>query len=299
MTRHVEWNSSSWTEGNRDLRRDDRMGSRRLFILLPAYNEEEGIEKLLSRIDRICQNYAIQTQLVIVNDGSIDRTRAVIRSFAGMPITLIDFPVNRGIAAVFAAGFKWILSNGKNEDFCVTFDADNTHNPYVVLDILDKLLDGNDIVIASRFQPGGGVVGLPWFRRAMSNVVAVLLQNFVGLPNVRDYSTFYRGYRIALIRKGFESFGDRLIEGQGFSAMATLLVKLGQLTDRIAEVPLRIRYDLKEGGSGLPILRTIRGYLRLLLRYWRGECSPAGAGTLSPAGSGPGPASMKGPGTKR
>lgn len=274
MTMQIEWKSDSWSDGNKDLRLDDRLGSRRLFILLPAYNEEEGIEKLLSRIDRICQSYAIGAQLIIVNDGSNDRTRAVIRSFSSVPITLIDFPINRGIAAVFDAGFKWLLTHGEDEDFCVTFDADNTHNPYVILDILDKLLDGYDIVIASRFQSGGGVVGLPLFRRVMSNVVAVLLQRFVGLQNVRDYSTFYRGYRNGLIRKGYESFGDRLIEGQGFSAMAALLVKLGHLTDRIAEVPLRIRYDLKEGGSGLPILRTIRGYLRLLLQYWRGECSP-------------------------
>ena len=267
----MEWQSSGWSDGNSDFRLDGRLDGSMVYVLLPAYNEEEGLEKLLSRIERICRTYAIKTQMLIVNDGSVDHTRAVIRSFGEIPITVIDFPKNRGIAGVFSAGFKWVLARAGDDDFCVTLDADNTHNPYVMLDVLNKLVEGNDLVIASRFQPGGGVVGVPLYRRLMSDTVSLLLQRVVKLSNVRDYSTFYRGYRLSLMRKGFEVFGDRLIEGQGFSAMAGLLIKLGQLTDRIAEVPLRIRYDLKEGSSGLPILKTMRGYVRLLFAYWRDQ----------------------------
>ena len=50
--------------------------------------------------------------------------------------------------------------------------------------------------------------------------------------------------------------------------MAGLLIKLGALTDRMTEVPLRVRYDLKEGGSGLPIIRTFFGYVKLLAKNW-------------------------------
>ncbi len=172
----MEWRSSEWAAGNSDLRLDARLKGRSVYILLPAYNEEEGIEKLHSRIDRICRTYAIKAEVVIVNDGSADHTRAVIRSFAEMPITLIDFPKNRGIAAVFSVGFPWVLDRGGDGEFCITLDADNTHSPYVMLDVLAKLLEGNEVVIASRFQPGGEIIGIPLYRRVMSNAVSLLLR---------------------------------------------------------------------------------------------------------------------------
>jgi dolichol-phosphate mannosyltransferase len=239
-----------------------------LYIVLPAYNEEEGLEKLLERIRRIAQAFSLDYQLLVINDGSTDHTPLVVESFAKvMPIELINFETNRGITQVFRTGLKRVCELGQEEDICITMDSDNTQNPYVILDILKKLEEPLDMVIASRFEPGGKMVKAPWLRKLLSLGVAWLLKHVIPIPGVRDYSTFYRGYRVGLLKRGFARYGEALIEGYGFSGMADLLIKLSMLTHRIGEVPLVLRYDLKEGGSGMRILRTIWGYLDLIQRH--------------------------------
>lgn len=242
-----------------------------LYILLPAYNEEEGLEHLLDRIKRIGESLSLKYKVIIVNDGSTDRTALVIRSYSkAMPIETIDFAQNRGIAAVFSAGFKKVSALAGDDDICVTMDSDNTQSPYVMLDML-KVMDvahGADIVIASRFAKGGGMVGAPFVRKILSIGVSHILRNVIALKGVKDYSTFYRSYRVGLIKKAFAKYGDDLIKGHGFSAMARLLIKLGDLTDRIREIPVVLRYDLKEGGSHMRIGSTIKGYLGILWEHF-------------------------------
>jgi len=239
-----------------------------IYIVLPAYNEEEGLEKLLERIRRIGRAFSLDYQLIIINDGSTDHTAVVVESFAkDMPIELINFAKNQGITQVFRTGLKRVCDLGQNNDICITMDSDNTQSPYVILDIIQKLDHSFDIVIASRFEKGGKMVKAPWLRMILSLGVAGLLKRLIPIPGVQDYSTFYRGYRIHLLKRGFALYGETLIEGHGFSGMADLLIKLSKLTDRIGEVPLVLRYDLKEGGSGMRILRTLRGYLQLIYKH--------------------------------
>lgn len=240
-----------------------------IYILLPAYNEEEGLEKLLIRISRVMNAYGKPYKAIIVNDGSVDHTVDVINSFNELPITLVNFEKNEGVREVFRTGFRLVCEHASDDDACITLDSDNTQNPYTMIDILRKLDEGYDVVIASRFESGGKMVGAPLFRRFMSIGVAWLLRNIFALPNVRDYSTFFRGYKLKIIKRGFTQYGDGLIEGHGFSSMANMLIKLGQLTQNFAEVPLVLRYDLKEGGSGMHIFKTIRGYLMIIKTNWK------------------------------
>jgi dolichol-phosphate mannosyltransferase len=239
-----------------------------VYIVLPAYNEEEGLEKLLERIRRITRAFSLDYQLIIINDGSKDHTAAVVESYMKeMPIELINFEENKGITQVFRVGLRRVCDLGQDQDVCITMDSDNTQNPYVILDILRKLGNSFDMVIASRFEEGGKMVKAPWLRMVLSLGVAWLLKRLIPIPGVQDYSTFYRGYRVGLLKKGFALYGDALIEGHGFSGMADLLIKLSKLTHRIGEVPLVLRYDLKEGGSGMRIFRTLRGYLQLIWKH--------------------------------
>lgn len=241
-----------------------------IYILLPAYNEEEGLEHLLDRLRRIGKAFSVEYKVVIVNDGSTDHTELVIRSYANeMPIENISFNNNKGVTKVFLEGFKRICKEAQDDDICVTMDSDNTQNPYVILDML-KVLDGParpDIVIASRFEKGGAMIGAPIIRTWFSVGISYILRMVVGLKGVRDYSTFYRAYRVGVIKRGFSKYGDDIIKGYGFSAMARFLIKLSSVTDRICEVPFILRYDLKEGGSGMNIGKTIIGYFWLISEY--------------------------------
>ena len=239
-----------------------------IYILLPAYNEEEGLEKLLERIKRVMKLCSSNYQIVLVNDGSTDHTFQVAKSFIPeMPIEMTNFEENKGVTEVFRVGFSVISKKTKDEDIVVTMDSDNTHNPYVILDMLGKLESGFDIVIASRFLKGSRVIGVPKHRNLLSNSVAWLLKRLFPIEGIKDYSTFYRAYRCKVLRRGLEKYGDNLIEGDGFSSMANLLLKLSCLNGiRMTEVPFRLRYDLKEGGSKMKIRRTIIGYIKMITK---------------------------------
>ena len=213
-------------------------------------------------------------KIIIVNDGSSDHTDLVIRSYSNtMPIEIIGFEANRGVTEVFRAGFRKVCDEARDDDICVTMDSDNTQNPYVMLDML-KIMESDkkiDIVIASRFEKGGAMVGAPVIRRWLSIGISHILKSLIPIDGVTDYSTFYRACRVKILKDGFAKYGDDLIKGHGFSAMARLLIKLSGLPARIKEVPFILRYDLKEGGSSMNIGRTISGYLNLIM-----ECLGSG-----------------------
>jgi len=242
-----------------------------IHILMPAYNEEEGLEKLLGRIQLAMRHLKEDYHVYIVNDGSVDRTREVVECFQELiPITLHNFERNQGVTMVFRKGFELVLDKASDDEMIVTLDSDNTQTPFVILDFYKKFHEGSDIVIASRFARGAAVVGVPWFRNILSNGVAFLLQTLFPIQGVRDYSTFYRAYRAGLVRKGREKYGEELLAGDGFSSMAGFLLKLCFLDGiKVKEVPIQLRYDLKEGGSNIRIFRTIKGYLKMIRFFCR------------------------------
>lgn len=238
-----------------------------LFILLPAYNEEKGIGKLLDDISIITSGLSLDYKVIVVNDGSLDRTVDVVKSrMPKMPIELIDFKVNQGITHVFRAGFKEVCKIGADNDICITMDSDNTQDPNVIKNIIEKISQSYDVIIASRFQKGGKVIGAPLARKIMSLIVAFMLRLLIPIQGVRDYSAFYRGYKVGILKKGFAMYGEKLIDGEGFSAIASMLIKLRRVASKFGEVPLVLRYDLKESRSSIKFMRTIRGYLII---FWQ------------------------------
>lgn len=240
-----------------------------IYVLLPAYNEETGLQQVIPALLSLAPSLDAPLRLVVVNDGSRDRTADVARSFqTRADLHLIDFPQNRGVGAVFLHGFRFIVQNSRNpeNDIAIVLDSDNTQDPKLISQMVARIRQGDDLVIASRFEKGGQMIGCPWYRRLLSYGVGTLLRIFVPIRGVRDYSTFYRAHRVSLLARGFERYGDALLEGKGFAVMGGMLIRLSNLTERISEVPLILRYDLKGGSSGIKICRTIRGYLELIAR---------------------------------
>jgi len=235
-----------------------------IYVICPCYNEEEGLEKLLGRFCRVRHLLGIDIRLVVVDDGSTDHTTPVALSFANeIPLHLIRFDQNRGIAAAFNAAFDYVLSKASDSSAVVTIDSDNSMTPYVLLDMLKALADA-DVVIASRFCAGGRMVGAG-YRAVLSHIASGLLRWRIGIPGVTDYSIFYRVYRSPVLRNVCSQFGGQPVAGQGFSCMANLLLRIHHCLPvaRFAEVPLVLRYDLKEGGSAINLPATIWGYLCL------------------------------------
>lgn len=238
-----------------------------IYVLLPAYNEEKGLQEVLPALDHLRTALDAPLRVVVVNDGSRDKTADVARRFQGLlDLHLIDFPRNQGVGEVFRQGFRFVVQDSRSpdDDICIVLDSDNTQDPGLIPGMIARIRGGADLVIASRFEPGGRMVGCPWPRQLLSYGVGTLLRVFVGLRGVKDYSTFYRAHRVRILAEGFARYGDGLLEGKGFAVMGGMLIRLSNITTRMCEVPLVLRYDLKGGTSGIKLWRTIRGYAELI-----------------------------------
>ena len=113
-----------------------------VLILIPAYNEAESIESV---IDNLSKNFSMY-DYVIVNDGSADDTLKICRDKG---YNVIDFPINLGLECGVVAGMKYACRRGYK--YIIQFDADGQHLPEYIAPMYEKIEEGYDIVIASRF----------------------------------------------------------------------------------------------------------------------------------------------------
>jgi len=242
-----------------------------LTVVLPAYNEVKSLPLLLDRIAEFGRSYAAEPyQVIVVNDGSRDGTAAIAADYATrMPLILINHDGNKGLGTAMRTGLTAAAERTGETDAVVTMDADNTHDPALIGDMRAELNRGYDLVIASRYQTGGAEVGLSLPRHIFSKGASTLLRIFFPIPGARDYTCGYRIYSGALLRKAVAAYGDKLVEEQGFTCMAEILIKMARLGARVSETPLVLRYDLKEGASKMNVQRTIRRYFVLIAHNWR------------------------------
>lgn len=233
------------------------------FVLLPAYNEEPALRRLIPRL----QQADPEVRIVVVDDGSTDRTAEVARSFSG--VTVLEHGENRGLGAALRTGFRYLAHTARAEDVILTMDADDTHDPALLEQMQQALAEGADIVIASRYRAGSRSTGVPWYRRLLSYGARWMFSLLTPIPGVRDYTCGFRAYRAELIQQAYRIWRERLMEAPGFACATELLLKLRAFRPRVREVPLQLRYDRKPGHSKMRLLRTVREYLRLLGRFRR------------------------------
>lgn len=238
-----------------------------IIFVVPAFNEEQNVGLLLeqtrAKMEAIHQNYHV----VIVDDGSMDRTREIAYSYAPtIPVEVVSHPVNRGVGAVFRTGFGRALALAKTGDIIVTKEADNTSDLSILETMLAKIEAGNDVVLASCFAPEGKVVGSTWDRHLLSFGANFLLRTFFPIRGVRTYSSFYRAYRAQTLQQAFAAYDGKLLESQGFACMVEMLVKLNRLPIRIVEVPMILQCKMRKGASKMVRVKTIQEYIRLIIR---------------------------------
>lgn len=243
-----------------------------IWILLPAYNEQDSLPRLLSKIDRTLQDHGQPYHLVVVNDGSIDRTLELLEEQSQtLPLSVITHPINRGLGETERDGFEYIAARCAPDDVIVRVEGDDTHEPEYILALLAKLGEGYDVVNTSRFQPGGGQLGVNGRRALISRAANLFMQIVFRIPGVRDYSCGYRAYRGRVIQDAIRIYGNLFIQlrGLGFTSTLETIVKLYLLGCRFAEIPFVLRYDQKKSSSKMVTSITSLGYLIMaVLCYW-------------------------------
>ncbi len=241
-----------------------------IWIFVPAFNEEQSLPRLLPKIAEAMKDQAYR--VVVVNDGSTDQTGARLDEFkGGLPIETVTHPINRGLGETERDGFEYIAARCDPEDIIVRVEADDTHEPEYIFSLIAKINEGFDVVNTSRFQPGGGQLGVDAYRGTISRAANLFMKLVFGIPGTKDYSCGYRAYRAQIIQDAIAVFGDHFIQlrGLGFTSTLETIVKLHLLGARFAEVPFVLRYDQKQGNSKMVSSITTLGYLLMgFLYYW-------------------------------
>jgi dolichol-phosphate mannosyltransferase len=232
-----------------------------ISVVLLAYNEEESLPRLIPRIVEVLKPLGKPSRVVVVDDGSKDRTAAVAEQHGAV---VLRHGVNKGVAKGFDTGLRFCAQDGKAGDLVFTMEADVTNDPAAIPE-MTRALETHDVVCASRYQDGGAYVGFPLKRRIFSWGANTLARLCCRVPGVRDYTYFYRGYRVEALQRALAFHGERFIERRGFAANAEILVKCAAAgTLRCAEVPSVYRFDLRPGASKMKVWRNTLEYLPLL-----------------------------------
>lgn len=240
-----------------------------IYIILPAYNESESIGTLLMKIKRTMEgkyNYKV----IVIDDGSTDGTGKILSRFKNkIPLTIIRHRYNRGLGESIRDAFEYVSEKSKRSDIIVRLDADDTHEPKYIPEMIKKIKEENfDIVIASRFQKGGGEKGIGLYRKLISRCANLLMKLFFPIKGVWDYTCGFRAYRAGLIKDALYVYRNDFIElkGLGFTGTVEKLLKLKRFNIKIGEIPFVLRYDQKLSKSKMVSKITILGYLILIIK---------------------------------
>lgn len=245
------------------------MSRPKIIIALPAYNEALNIGALFDKFENIFDlvlGYGFDRLYVVVDDGSSDQTLNILRGYMNkIPLMILVHEQNQGLGLTIRDVLKKANEEATPGDIIITMDADNTQPTGLLPVMLQKIHEGCDIVIASRFREGAQVIGLSWIRKCMSIGASLMMRIVFPITGVRDYTCGFRAYRAELLSKAFEEYGTAFIDQKGFQCMSDILIKLRRFKPIAREVPMILRYDFKKGRSSMKIGSTVIQTLRLML----------------------------------
>ena len=253
-----------------------------IIVLLPAYNEEISFPPLMEKLKHALEETNEGYRLLVCNDGSTDNTSKILEEYSEkFPLEVIDHPINRGLGESSRDLFERAVKLGKRGDIIIRMDCDDTHEPKYIPNIIKKLNQGYDVVVASRFEKGGGQMGVNGYRAVISRCANMFMKIFFPIQGLREYSCGYRGYRYSKIKEAVDFYGNNFIQlkGLGFTCTLEKLVKLKLIGARFAEIPFLHRYDQKQSESKMVSSVTTLGYLVMTILYhwpWGGWKSAIG-----------------------
>lgn len=222
--------------------------------------------KLKSALEGMNEEYRV----IICNDGSKDDTVALLEACSQeMPLEEIRHKINRGLGETSRDLFERAAEICSDDDVIIRLDCDDTHEPKFIPKLVAKLRSGFDVVIASRFAPGGGQVGVNGYRAFISRCANVFMKFFFPIKGLREYSCGFRAYRGSLIKTAIAFYGNDFIQlkGLGFTCTLEKLVKLKLIGARFGEEAFILRYDQKQSSSKMVSSITTLGYIVMTILY--------------------------------
>jgi len=225
-------------------------------VVLPTYNESENIGHVLPRIRAALPDATV----LVVDDGSPDGTAEMAEKLGAElgGIEVLRRHQKSGLGSAYRAGFAWGLEHGY-EAF-VEMDADLSHEPEALPGLVAPLSEGVDLVVGSRYVPGGSIPNWRWHRRLLSqggNVYAAVL---LGL-HVTDSTSGFRAYRAEALRR----IDLAAVRAEGYGFQIEMVYQVLEHGGLVTEVPIRF-VDRVEGKSKMSMSIVVEALL--LVTWW-------------------------------
>ena len=222
-------------------------------LIVPCYNEVEGLPQLLSRLDTMRATGSMpRWEVLFINDGSQDTTGSVLNHMMDHYdwIRVVHHSKNRGLGTALRTGFQYADS-----PYICTMDSDCTFSPETLPGMVEMLQAGADLVTASPWHPDSEKATCHPVRgflsRSASRIYTMILGN-----TVHSFTPMHRAYRRSVIRR-------TPFQSNGFSAVAEIMVKSLAQGFRVKEVPMPVA-QRQFGESKIKIMDSILGHLSLM-----------------------------------
>lgn len=233
------------------------------IIILPTYNEKENIENLIKDIFKVSDNSNLNLNIVVVDDNSPDKTWEIVKNLIQEKYKGKLFLIKRkgklGLGTAYIAGFKLALEKGYDQ--AITMDADFSHNPKYLPDLIKKM-QYCDIAIGSRYVPGGGTKNWGWSRKVISRSANTLAHIMLGLK-AGDCTAGFRCYKAKVLKK----IELDNIFSNGYSFLMEMLYRCQKAGFKTGEIPI-IFEDRRVGISKISRKEILKAFVTLSRLTW-------------------------------
>jgi dolichol-phosphate mannosyltransferase len=235
----------------------------RATVCLPTYDERENLEPMVRALGEVL---GPDDRVLVIDDNSPDGTGEIADRLAAELewIDVLHRPRKEGLGRAYLDGFRRALADGA--ELVLEMDCDFSHDPAVVPRLIEATA-GADLVLGSRYVPGGGTENWGLVRRAISRWGSLYAQVLLGLP-VRDLTGGFKCYR----REVLETIDLDAIRSRGYAFQIETTYRAVRAGFRVVEIPIRF-VDREVGGSKMSrsiVLEAIWKVpaLRLASRRW-------------------------------
>lgn len=224
------------------------------LVIVPTYNEAENVATLVHQLRALPGN----VHVLVVDDNSPDGTGQIADGLAAHDsgVRVLHRAAKEGLGEAYKAGFREGLRRGYL--YLCTMDADFSHNPDRIPDLLTKATQGYDLVVGSRYVPGGQIVDSTQLRKLISYGANWLAHMFLGI-HVRDCTAGFRCYR----RQVLETIDLDSIFSSGYSFLVEMAFHCQRAGYRIGEVPITF-VNRRMGVSKISRIEIYKAFYTLL-----------------------------------
>jgi len=200
----------------------------KILVLIPTYNERENLPPIVSRV----RGAVPEADVLVLDDSSPDGTGDIADGLAADDdqVRVLHRTRKEGLGMAYLAGFAWALERGY--DVMVEMDADGSHQPEQLPSLLAALADA-DLVLGSRWVPGGSVVNWPFHRKFLSVGGNLYVRFLLGMP-ISDATGGFRAYRASTLR----ALDLQKVASQGYCFQVDLAWRATRTGLRVVEVPI-------------------------------------------------------------